>query len=265
MAIITLLSDFGLKDSYVAEMKGVILSISPDTKIIDITHKIEEFDIEMGMFVLASAARYFPDGTIHVAVVDPGVGGKRRPILIKAKRNYYIGPDNGVLTLAAKNEGIENVYCISKVAISNQKISATFHGRDIFAYTAALVAERRKISSIGERIDDYLMPEFKKVKIIDNEIICEIIHIDGFGNLITNIFSTDLYNLKLNFGSNITLQFEKNDYSIKFYRTYSDAHPRELFALIGSHNYLEIAENYGSAKNRINAKKGDKLKITFYD
>lgn len=265
MAIITLLSDFGLKDSYVAEMKGVILSTSPDTGIVDITHEIKKFDIEMGMFILASAVRYFPDGTVHVAVVDPGVGGERKPIIIKAKNNYYVGPDNGILTLAAKNEGIEDVYHINKVDIFKKEISQTFHGRDIFAHTAALIAERHKLCSLGDKIDDYLIIEFEKAEFRENEVICKIIHIDNYGNLITNIHSTDLNDLKLNFGSTILLQFRDKNYNIKFHRTYSNVSSQELMALIGSHNFLEIAENLGNAGNRITAKQGDKLKLTFLD
>ncbi len=264
MALITLLSDFGLKDSYVAEMKGIILSTSPDTTIVDITHEIKKFDIEMGMFVLASAVRSFPNGTVHVAVVDPGVGGRRRSIIIKTKNNYYVGPDNGILSLATKNEGIEYVYHI-KVDIFKEEISPTFHGRDIFAHTASLIAEGHKLSSLGDKIDDYHLIEFEKGEFRKNEVICKIIHIDNFGNLITNIHSSDIDALKLNFGSAILLRFRDKNYNIKFHRTYSDVSSQEIIALIGSHNFLEIAENLGDAKNRIKAKKGDKLKLTFLD
>ena len=265
MAIITLLSDFGLKDSYVAEMKGVILSKSPETKIVDITHEIKKFDIEMGMFVLTSAARYFPYGTIHVAVVDPGVGGERKPIFIKTKTNYYVGPDNGILTLAAKNEGIEEIYHINKVDVFKEGTSPTFHGRDIFAQTAAQIAEGCKLNSLGDKIEDCIKIEFEKAEFREKGIICEIIHIDNFGNLITNVNSADLKVLKLNFGSVISLQFRDKKYNIKFHRTYSEASSQELMALIGSHNFLEIAENLGNARNRIAAKQGDKLKLTFLD
>jgi S-adenosylmethionine hydrolase len=265
MVLITLLSDFGLKDSYVAEMKAIILSTSSDTTIVDITHEIKKFDIEMGMFVLTSAVRYFPDGTVHVAIVDPGVGGERRPIIIKAKNNYYVGPDNGILTLAAKNEGIEDVYHINKVDIFKKEISPTFHGRDIFAHIAALIAEGHKLSSLGDKIDDYLIIEFDRAEFRENEIICKIIHIDNYGNLILNIHSSDFNILKLNFGSTILLRFRDKNYNIKFHRTYSDVSAQKLIALIGSNNFLEIAENLGNAKNRIKAKKGDKLKLTFLD
>ncbi len=261
MAIITLLSDFGLKDSYVAEMKGVIFTIAPQAKIVDITHEIDKYDILMGTFVLASATRYFPHGSIHVAVVDPGVGGKRRPIMIKTKKNYYIGPDNGILALAALNDGIDKAYHISKGKVLKKEISATFHGRDIFAYTASKIANGLKPDSIGVEINDYLVPDFAKARILKNEINCEIIHIDDFGNLITNVNFDQLNNLGLHQGSNLSLRMGRLNLEVKLLRTYSEARSNELLALIGSHNFLEIAENLGSASKRIGAKKGDKLKF----
>ena len=131
MTIITLLSDFGLRDSYVAEMKGVIFSICPNANIVDVTHEVDNYDIRMGMFVLASVASRFPDGTIHVAVVDPEVGGTRRPVMVKAKKNCYIGPDNGVLMLAARNEGIKNVYHITNENIFTGDISIEVKYKDM--------------------------------------------------------------------------------------------------------------------------------------
>ncbi|KON27819.1 hypothetical protein AC481_03885, partial [miscellaneous Crenarchaeota group archaeon SMTZ-80] len=156
-------------------------------------------------------------------------------------------------------------YHINKVDIFKKEISQTFHGRDIFAHTAALIAERHKLYSLGDKIDDYLIIEFEKAEFRENEVTCKIIHIDNYGNLITNIHSTDLNDLKLNFGSIILLQFRDKNYNIKFHRTYSDVSSQELMALIGSHNFLEIAENLGNAGNRIASKQGDKLKLTFLD
>src|SRR5208283_4092285 len=131
--MITLTSDFGLKDPYVAEMKGVILTINPKAALIDITHEVEKFNIRMAAFMLASAAPYFPQGTIHMAVVDPGVGTQRRAILIQTKRSVFVGPDNGILILAAQPRGIEHAYQLTNPKFMLPKISNTFHGRDIFA------------------------------------------------------------------------------------------------------------------------------------
>ncbi|MEJ2272273.1 MAG: SAM-dependent chlorinase/fluorinase [Candidatus Bathyarchaeota archaeon] len=140
MAVISLLSDFGMKDSYVAQMKAIILSINPEVRIIDITHEIEKFNIRNGAFVLASAVNSFPPKSIHVAVVDPGVGTKRRPIIIKTKKSLFVGPDNGLLILAANQESIVKIYSIENSQYTLSNISKTFHGRDIFAPAAAYLS-----------------------------------------------------------------------------------------------------------------------------
>ena len=162
--MITLTSDFGLKDPYVAEMKGVILTINPNATIIDITHDVEKFDIRMGAFMLASAAPYFSKGTVHLAVVDPGVGTERRAILVQTKQGFFVGPDNGVLMLAAKNQGIEHTYELSNPKFMLPKVSATFHGRDIFAPAAAYLDIGVKPAEFGPEITDAVMPEFTRVK-----------------------------------------------------------------------------------------------------
>ena len=142
MSIISLLSDFGLKDAYVAEMKAIIITINPLVRLIDITHQIEKFSIRRAAYILASVTPYFPEKTIHLAVVDPGVGTKRRPIIVETKRGLYVGPDNGLLMLAAYKEDIINVYLIDNPKYMLSKVSKTFHGRDIFAPAAAYLDKR---------------------------------------------------------------------------------------------------------------------------
>ena len=134
--MITLTSDFGLKDPYVAEMKGVILNINPKATLIDITHNVEKFNIRLASFMLASAAPYFPKGTVHLAVVDPGVGTERRPILVQTSKGFFVGPDNGVLMVAAQSQGIEHVHELLNPNLMVPETSDTFHGRDIFAPAA---------------------------------------------------------------------------------------------------------------------------------
>ena len=263
MIIITLLSDFGLKDPYVAEMKAVILSICPNVTIIDITHEVNKFDMNMGMFILASVAPYFPKGTIQV--VDPGVGGARRSILVEGGRNYYIGPDNGVLIMAAKNEGIKHVYNITNKKSISRFVSSTFHGRDIFAYIASYIAKGLDPREVGNKIDDYVIPKFREARIKDKEVNCEIIYADEFGNLVTNIHSKDLSRLELELGRNIMLEVGENKFNTRLKRTYSEAAKKELLALIGSYNYLEITVNQGSAKEMLKINKGDELKLILLD
>ncbi len=158
--LITLTSDFGLKDPYIAEMKGAILSINPKATIIDITHDIEKFNIRMAAFILASASPYFPEGTIHLAVVDPEVGTKRRAILIQTTKGFFVGPDNGVLILAAQSQGIEHLYELANPKFMLPKISSTFHGRDIFAPAAAYLEKGVKPADFGLEIIDPFKPEF---------------------------------------------------------------------------------------------------------
>lgn len=258
-SIITLTTDFGLRDPYVAEMKAVILNIKPNAKIIDITHEIEKFNIRMGAYVLASAAPYFPKNTIHVVVVDPGVGTKRKPIIIKTKNAYYIGPDNGVLVLAAKNEGILHVYEISNREVMLPKVSDTFHGRDIFAPAAAYLANGTALARFGPEIHDIVVPEFTKVVKQKDRVTGEILHVDGFGNLITNIGKRELKLMDVNETVNIRLKGRK--LKLKLCKSYASVKLGEPLAIIGSHNFLEISVNQGNASERFNVKVGDKITL----
>ena len=162
--MITLTSDFGLKDPYVAEMKGVILTINPKASTVDITHDVEKFNIRMAAFMLASAASYFPKGTVHLAVVDPGVGTERRAILVQTNWGFLVGPDNGLLMLAAQSQGIEHIYELSNPTLMLPKASHTFHGRDIFAPAAAYIDIGTKPSEFGSEIDDPFIPCFSAVE-----------------------------------------------------------------------------------------------------
>ena len=262
MPTITLLSDFGLKDSYVAQMKATILSICPEATIVDISHQVERHNLRMGAFILASAAPYFPHGTIHVAVVDPGVGGKRRPIIIETNRSFYVGPDNGLLLLAAKSDGIERVYHIVEKRFMAERISATFHGRDIFAPVAAHVANGVEPSRIGRVINDFLVPDYAEAKIRRGAVDCEVVHIDGFGNVVTNIHSKDLGRTVMRYGSSFKLKHKGKSVGLKLYRTYSDVQVGTLLGLIGSHGFLDIAVNQGSAAERLDVTQGSKLKLS---
>jgi hypothetical protein len=185
-SIITLTTDFGLKDPYVAEMKAVILDINPEATVVDITHEIEKFNIRMGAYILASAFQYFPKGTIHLAVVDPGVGTQRQPILIQTKHSYFVGPDNGVLALAANSQGIEHSYEITNRKLVLPKISCTFHGRDVFAPAAAHLTKGIQPEKFGPEIHETVMPKFAKIVRRKDMLIGEVMHVDGFGNIITN-------------------------------------------------------------------------------
>jgi hypothetical protein len=257
--IITLTTDFGLKDPYIAEMKAVTLSISPTATIVDITHEIEKFNIRMGAYILASASQYFPKGTIHVAVVDPGVGTKRRPILIQTKHDFYIGPDNGVLVLAAENKGIEHISEISNRKLMLPKISNTLHGRDIFAPAAAHLADGTSPSEFGQEIHNIVTPEFAKIIRRKNMLVGEVLHTDSFGNIITNLGEKELDLIGAK--SMVDIRLKNVRLKLKLCKAYAEAKPQKPLAIIGSHNFLEISINQGNAAQNFKAKIGDKITL----
>jgi hypothetical protein len=255
--VITLTTDFGLKDPYVAEMKAVILSINPNATILDVTHEIEKFNIRMGAYILASASPYFPKGTIHLAVVDPGVGTKRQPILIQTKRGYLIGPDNGLLALTAKNEEIEHIHKITNRKLMLPRISTTFHGRDIFAPAAAHLANGTSPEKFGQEISEIATPEFAKIIKRKDMLVGEIIHIDDFGNIITNFGEKELELMNARAMVNVKLKAVKQ--KLKLCKAYAKVEPHKPLATIGSHNFLEISINQGNAAKTFKAKIGDKI------
>ena len=262
MSIISLLSDFGHRDPYVAEMKAVILSINPQARIVDITHEIEKFDIRMGAYVLASAAPYFPPNTVHVAVVDPGVGTKRRPIIAETRRSLYVGPDNGLLMLAAHKEHITNVYKIDNPEYMLSDVSKTFHGRDIFAPAAAHLTAGNKPSDFGPAIHDYVFPEFAKPQPRKGELRGEVLHIDDFGNIISNITSEDLEKMGLHEGDSLLVRLGGKTLTIRFCSAYGEVPSRTPLALIGGSNFLEVAVNQGRASTVFEAKAGESFHVS---
>jgi S-adenosylmethionine hydrolase len=258
--IVTLTSDFGLKDPYVAEMKAVILNLCPGAVIVDITHGVEKFNVRQGAFILASAAPYFPKGTIHVAVVDPSVGTQRRPIIIETQQSFFVGPDNGLLVLASESQGLKQMRQIESRRLMMPHVSSTFQGRDVFAPASAHLANGEALEEFGPEITDLVKPEFTKVKRDEEFVYGEVLHVDDFGNIITNIQARDLATFTEG-AAEVKLSSQQPQ-QMKFVRAYAEAKPSEPLALIGSHNYLEIALNQGNASARFSAKAGDKITIS---
>jgi S-adenosylmethionine hydrolase len=257
--VITLTTDFGLKDPYVAEVKAVILSISPDVVLVDITHEVEKFNTRMGAYILASASPYFLKGTIHVTIVDPGVGTKRQPILIQTQHAYFIGPDNGVMTLAAKKEETIQVRKIVNPRLMMPETASTFHGRDIFAPAAAYLANGSPPEEFGPKLSKIETPAFAEVVRRNDMLVGEIIHIDDFGNVITNFAEKEVADFKDENAIGVKL---KNDgLKLKFCKTYGDVGFGKPLALIGSHGFLEIALNQGNAAEKFKLKNGDRISI----
>ncbi|TMA93877.1 MAG: SAM-dependent chlorinase/fluorinase [Deltaproteobacteria bacterium] len=255
--LITLTTDFGQKDSFVGIMKGVIAGINPQAHIIDISHGIPPQDILAGALTLRHAVRYFPRGSIHVAVIDPGVGSARRPLLIEWDGNYFIGPDNGVLSLAGENVEPTHIVHLSNPAYHLKRTGTTFHGRDIFAPAAAHLSVGVSPMALGEALGNFVKLALPEVARQDRSIEGEIVYIDSFGNLFTNIREHDLTGLPRN-----KLDIVVRSVTIRgLSQNYASAGVGEFLAVINSWDMLEIAAYKDNAQKRIGAKIGDRVEI----
>ena len=256
MPIITLLTDFGLKDYYVSSMKAVILSICPSATVVDISHEVSSFDVLEAAFVLCASYRYFPHSTIHVVVVDPGVGSERKALVFKTKNYYFIGPDNGVLTLAADLDGIVEVREIANREFMLHEISRTFHGRDIFAPTAAYLACGVPMEEFGPIVSKYEKLSFQIPQKVSGEYQGFILHIDKFGNIITNIPSSlipdAVKEVKL-------LLSNGKVYNIPLVNFYVEVPKGSILAIRGSSGFLEISINQGNAASTLKVNRGEKI------
>jgi len=261
MKIIGLLSDFGLRDSYVSEMKAVILSICPEATMVDISHEIRKFDVRMGAFVLASAARSFPKGSIFLAVVDPEVGSERASLIVESQRSLYVGPDNGLLMMSAFREGLRGVYKIDSRKYIKESVSATFHGRDIFARVAGELATGALPRNIGSQVSDYVAPGFRQPIIEKNSASGEVLHVDDFGNIVTNIDALHVEGIGLSAGRSATLMIGRKRLNAPFVRTYIEIPEGTVGCLIGSHGFFEIAMNRRNASRPVRAKSGSKVTV----
>lgn len=250
--IIALLTDFGTQDYYVGAMKGAILSINPEIKIIDITHETAPQDILAASFTLRACYRDFPAKTIFVSVVDPGVGSDRRAILVQTEKYYFIAPDNGLLSFVFAGNGDFRVFEITNESFFRFPVSRTFHGRDVFAPSAAHLANGAKPEEFGKEISDFVRLEINTpLKISENEIEARIINIDRFGNLVINLKKEDLLE---------NFYLEINGHKIeKQRRFFAEAESGELFMIFGSANFLEVAAFLDSAKDLLKAKDGQKV------
>lgn len=242
-------------------MKGVILGIAPKVPIVDITHDVESFEITEGAFVIAQAYRYFPKRTVHVIVVDPGVGSERRPILAEMAGQYFIAPDNGVLSMIFSREEKKKVRHIANERYFLHPVSQTFHGRDIFAPVAAHLASGVPAARFGKTIDDFVkLTMDKPVRTGKRVWTGTILKVDRFGNLITNLHIEEFPEVQ-------TRPFELNAGLQQISRlgsTFSACSPGELFVVVGSSGYLEVAVNQGSAAKTLGVTGGSPVELTLY-
>jgi S-adenosyl-L-methionine hydrolase (adenosine-forming) len=267
---ITLTTDFGTTDGYVSAMKGVIYSLNPEANIVDVSHHIQPRNIGQAAFVLSTIHSYFPSYTVHLVVVDPGVGSNRRAVILKTPKAHFVAPDNGVLSYildAYQSQPLPDsqrvklspelkAYAITRSEYWRKPVSNTFHGRDIFAPVAARLSLGLMASSLGDEIDTLTTFVIPRPYRQNGVIIGQILHIDGFGNLITNLQESSLQTT----GQSTTMII--GDQSIRgISRTYSEG--SGPLALFGSSGYLEIAVAGGNAADFFRAKVGDEIKIQF--
>ena len=245
--IITLTTDFGSNDHFVGVMKGVILDIVPDAQIVDICHSVQAFDVLDGALTISQAYSYFPTRTIHVVVVDPGVGTARRPLLVGADNQYFIAPDNGVLSLIYSREERCQVHHITAEHYFLQPVSQTFHARDIFAPVVAYLAKGVAPEKFGEAIVDFSRLELPQPTLVDPRTLRGVVlKVDRFGNLVTNLTPQNAAPLFQTPPPPFRIVVGKQE--IRSLKTaYADGVPGELFAILGSMGYLEIAARQASA------------------
>jgi len=259
--MITLTTDFGLTEPYVGAMKGVIHTINPTAKVVDITNAVQSFDVLDGALAISQAYNYFPKDTVHLVVVDPGVGSSRRPIVASIGQYFFVAPDNGVLSLVFEKEERVTVRHITSEHYFRTPISNTFHGRDIFAPIAAYLSKGVDSSKFGEEITDYvrfLAPKPKETA--PNTWKGIVLKTDKFGNLITNVTTKDLPQLFTS-ANGFKIMVGKAEVT-KLRTNYAEGAQGELFAIVGSTGFLEISANKGAASRLAGADKGSEVSIT---
>ncbi|MDR3554848.1 MAG: SAM-dependent chlorinase/fluorinase [Syntrophobacteraceae bacterium] len=252
--LVTLLSDFGLQDEYVAVMKGVILEICPTARLLDISHLIAPQDVRSAAFVLYASHKYFPPGTIHLAVVDPGVGTDRRAVAIRTGTSFLVGPDNGLFSLLLKSQTDWEARRLENAQLRRTPVSSTFHGRDIFAPAAAHLARGVPFESLG-RLCGLISPPWAEPVIGKEVIQGQVIHIDRFGNSVTNV-AIEVLRQKAPVEKWVV---RAGGWAVSMAKTYGEVGAGEALALAGSTGFIEIAVNQGSAASKLKLHPGSEV------
>ncbi len=257
MSVITLTTDFGTSDSFVGTMKGVIARIAPKAAVVDISHEGPAGDIRAGAFMLAAACVWFPKGTVHVAVVDPGVGSGRKAVAMRTASQFFVGPDNGVLSLALRREKVQEIRMLENEAWFLRPVSATFHGRDVFAPVAAHLSRGVPMRKLGPAAKDYARLEWPEPRRGRGHIAGEVIYIDRFGNAITNVdcpFLRELGAGRLEVFLDAKRRCEVGAY-------YLAVEAGQAVAVSGSSGFLEIAVNGGNAAKALGLRVGTVIEV----
>lgn len=261
--IIAFATDWGTRDFYVGAAKGVAYSIFPEVRMVDISHDIEPYNIGEGAITLLLAAREYPSGTVFVAVVDPGVGTERRPIALKTEDGkFFVGPDNGLLTMVMQEFGVAEVREITNKAFMRPgPTSFSFHGRDIFTPTAANLAAGRKFEEVGPVVEDAIVLDVSPAHVDRNQAYGQVIMIDQYGNLQANISRSVIEELGLALGDSVWVTVGSITAESKFVNTYGDVPEGDDLVFIASTEFLEIAINMGDARSKFEAGIGSPVVI----
>lgn len=260
--LIIMITDFGFKDFYVGAMKGAIYKVFPQAKIDEISHKVSKFDIKEGAYTLAKAAPEFPIGTVFVGVIDPGVGTQRKPIVMKTKNgNYFVAPDNGLLTLIGETMDVVEVREITNPDVMRQDIqSSTFHGRDIFGPTAAHLAKGFAFEKVGPVLKEYVRLPISFAKVVEGTIVGQIDVIDEYGNAITNIRPALFEELGIQGGKTIEVEFStQQKIRCKYVKAYGDVPVGDYVGLFGSSGVFEVAINQGDLAKQLKLETSEEI------
>lgn len=261
--LITLTTDFGNKDYFTGAMKGVILGINPDAKFVDISHEVQSHDLWGASYLLGAASKFFPQYTIHIAVVDPGVGSERRPIIAVTDKYYFIAPDNGLLSFIYDDPGFSRVIHITADHYFLPVIGSTFHARDIFAPVAAWLSKGVEADKFGEEITDFSRFSISSPRTDNNALTGEVVYIDKFGNCITNISFEDIRQ----FVEKTGIESYRMTFKEKIVETlspyYSSLKKGEPGIVVNGNGYLEIYVNQGDARRILELKRGEKIQVNF--
>ncbi|HEX8501101.1 MAG TPA: SAM-dependent chlorinase/fluorinase [Pyrinomonadaceae bacterium] len=259
--IVTLLTDFGTADYFVGAMKGAVLAANPSAQVVDITHEVPPYDVEAGAFTLRAAFETFPEGSVHVAVVDPGVGSARRAVAVEGRGHTFVGPDNGVFGHVYERVGPFRVFQLTNESFFRGEVSPTFHGRDVFAPVAGALSRGVRAEELGPRIEDFVrLPSAAPVRQRDGTLAGAVIHVDRFGNCVTNLTPEDLSEADVRRGARLRVAGREVGSFRRFFAEEAGA-AGEPFAVWGSTGLLEIAVFRDSAARVLGVRRGDKVEV----
>ena len=259
--IVTLLTDFGTADYFVGAMKGAVLAANPEARVVDITHEVPPYDVESGAFTLRAAFETFPEGTVHVAVVDPGVGSARRAIAVEGRGHAFVGPDNGLFGHVYERVRPFRVFQLTNVNFFRREVSQTFHGRDVFAPVAGALSRGVRAEELGPEVFDFVrLPSAAVERAADGTLVGAVIHVDRFGNLVTNITPEDLSEESVARGARLSIKGREVRRFRHFFAEDAEG-AGEPFAVWGSAGLLEVAVFRGSASGVLGAQRGDKVEV----